>query len=453
MISTSLDAKLLLGSVLIRRASFGFTNQVLTLFLESAGISKSRIGIFMTLTMIGDTIISYILTWFSDNIGRRTVMVIGCVLMGISGVVFAMSENFWVLLVAAIVGVISTSGDDTGPFQTVEEASLSHLTPPKYRASTFAVYGFLGTLGAAVGSSASGILVDYWSLSRGWSLHDCYRGIFVGYSIIAGVKLGIALLLSKNCELLEFTEHDGPSEIVAPELAAQTLSKSPTLGEEATLLGDEVLQEEEEADAPPTVKSSVFDAQTRLYLPRLLVVFMLDSFGYGFMPPAWIVYYFKTVFGVTASALGTLFFFTNLVDSGSSVASAVLYYKLGPVKATLAAQLPSAVFFFTIAFCQTYFSAAVLYFLFCAMGSMDVVPRQVLLTSIIPKQDLIRVMGTVNIAKAFARCIGPIFTGKLAEHGYLYVSFLINGVCLVVADAILGFSFIHLDRHVLALHD
>ncbi|SGZ52278.1 CIC11C00000000236 [Sungouiella intermedia] len=455
MIPTSFDVKLLLASVLLRRASFGLTNQVLTLFLESAGISKLRIGIFMTLTLIGDTFISYFLTWFSDNIGRRTVMVIGCLLMGASGIVFSMFLNFWVLLAAAILGVISTSGDETGPFKTVEEASLSHLTPPKNRAPTFAIYGFLGTLGSALGASTCGFLVDYWNLSRGWTLHDCYRGIFIGYSILAGLKLAIALLLSKNCELLELIKHDEPTEILAPEIAdrvTKTLSQTPTIDEETNLLGGEVLQDVEAADAPVAVKSSVFDAQTKLYLPRLLVVFMLDSFGYGFMPPAWIVYYFKTVFGVTASALGTLFFFTNLIDSGSSLASAILYYKLGPVRAILAAQLPSAIFFLSIAFCPSYFSAAILYFLFCATGSMDVVPRQVLLTSIIPKQDLIRVMGTVNIAKTFARCIGPVFTGKLAEHGYLYVGYLVNGACLILADSILGFSFLHLDSHVLALH-
>lgn len=449
-----MDVKLLLASVLLRRASFGLINQVLTLFLESVGISKLRIGIFMTLTLAGDTFISYFLTWFSDNIGRRTVMVIGCLLMGASGLVFATFHDFWVLLAAAVLGVISTSGDETGPFKTVEEASLSHLTPPKLRAPVFAAYGFLGMLGAALGASACGFLVDYWNLSRGWSLHDCYRGIFLGYSILAGMKLALALLLSKDCELTELEKSDVPTEIVAPEIAERiaTVSSTSAIDEETNLLGNEVLQDVEAVEMPAAVKSSVFDPQTKMYLPRLLVVFMLDSFGYGFMPPAWIVYYFKALFGVSASALGSLFFFTNLVDSVSSLASAVLYYKLGPVRAILAAQVPSAVFFSAIALCHSYLGAAVLYFLFCATGSMDVVPRQVLLTSIIPKQDLIRVMGTVNIGKTFARCIGPVFTGRLAQHGYLYVGFLVNGACLIVADSILSYNFMHLDNHVLALH-
>lgn len=460
------DVRLLLCSVVVRRASFGLTNQVLTLFLESAGISKLKIGVFMTLTLVGDTLISSVLTWFSDAIGRRMVMVVGCVLMLASGLVFARFLDFWVLLGAAILGVISTSGDETGPFKTVEEACLSHLTAPEHRAHTFAIYGFLGTLGSAVGASLCGFLVDYWNISLGWSLMACYRGIFVGYSVLALIKLVVSLLLSKNCEILELLAH-GPATEISEDVAdpmGSTLASSsgvsgvepapkPLLDEETRLLGEEILQEVELASAVPPLKSTVFDPQTNRYLFRLLVIFMLDSFGYGFMPPAWIVYYFKSVYGVAASALGTLFFFTNLVDSVSSIASAFTFAKLGPVKAILAAQFPSALFFLSIPFVGSYIPAAVLYFMFCATATMDVVPRQILLTSIIPKQDLIRVMGTVNIGKTFARCIGPVFTGKLAEHGYLYWGFIVNGVCLIIADTVLGFSFMHLDSQVLALHN
>lgn len=444
----SLDVRLLLALVLIRRASFGVTNQVLALFLESAGLSKGQIGVFMTLTLAGDTVISYILTWFSDEIGRRAVMAVGCLLMLAAGMVFAFCSGFWVLLAAAILGVILTSGDETGPFKTVEEACLSHLTPPKYRAHTFAFYGFLGTLGSALGASLCGFTVDFWNFSWNWPLEKCYRGIFIIYAVMAGIKLLIALGLSKNCEILEHLDFDGIDGTPNSVLADPAVGETSSVSELTSLLGEEVLLEVETV----TKTRKTFEPVTKRILPRLLVVFMLDLFGYGFMPPAWIVYYFKTVFGVAASALGTLFFFTNLVDSFSSIVSAFTFSRLGPVKAILAAQVPSAIFFLAVPLCQSYVAAGLLYFLFCATGTMDVVPRQILLTTIIPKQDLIRVMGTVNIGKTFARCIGPVFTGKLAEHGLLYVGFIVNGVCLLLADTVLGVNFVHLDKEVLELH-
>lgn len=81
---------------------------------------------------------------------------------------------------------------------------------------------------------------------------------------------------------------------------------------------------------------------------------------------------------------------------------------------------------------------------------MDVVPRQVLLTSMMPLSDLTKVMGIVNVGKTMARCIGPVFTGKLAEHGYLYVGLIINGVLTLIADLLLGVNFFHLDKDILS---
>lgn len=80
---------------------------------------------------------------------------------------------------------------------------------------------------------------------------------------------------------------------------------------------------------------------------------------------------------------------------------------------------------------------------------MDVVPRQVLLTSIMPKQDITKVMGIVNIGKTLARCIGPIITGKLASINKLYVGFIINSCCVLLADMILAINFLHLDEEIL----
>lgn len=432
------DSKLLLASVFLRRTSFALTNQVLALFLVAVGILKERVGLFMTLTLLGDTAISYYLTWNSDRIGRRLVMAVGCVLMIISGIVFVFSLNFWVLLAAAVVGVISSSGDETGPFKSVEEGCLSHLTPASQRAKVFATYGFLGTIGSAVGSPVCGIFIDTLNLQWRWSLTKCYRAVFVIYAGIGALKLVLAACLSEDCELDHGLQNDSEPE---PEDVNGGLVRQ----ENTPLL---------ETGAEMSLAPSRFglSARTSSFLPPLLLVFMLDSFGYGFMPPAWVVFYFKVTFGVSALALGLLFFFTNLVDSFSLIASMYTFRLFGPVKAIIAVQLPSAVMFAAVAICPTYLLAAAAYLLFCSTTTMDVVPRQILLTSLFPKEDLIRVMGIVNIGKTFARCIGPIFTGKLAAAGYLFVGFYINAGCLVLADSLLALKFVHLDKEVRDMH-
>ena len=61
----------------------------------------------MTLTLLGDVVISFVLTLVADGLGRRKILVLGAGLMTASGFVFTMSGNYWVLVLASILGVIS----------------------------------------------------------------------------------------------------------------------------------------------------------------------------------------------------------------------------------------------------------------------------------------------------------------------------------------------------------
>ena len=80
---------------------------ILVAYLTALEISQIRSGLFMTLTLIGDTIISFILTLFADALGRKATLALGAALMTGSGIIFALFGNYWVLLAAAIFGVIS----------------------------------------------------------------------------------------------------------------------------------------------------------------------------------------------------------------------------------------------------------------------------------------------------------------------------------------------------------
>ena len=84
---------------------------ILVSYLDELGISKTEIGLFMTLTLCGDVIISFILTMFADALGRKAILALGATLMAGSGVIFALFGNYWILLLAAIFGVISPRYD------------------------------------------------------------------------------------------------------------------------------------------------------------------------------------------------------------------------------------------------------------------------------------------------------------------------------------------------------
>lgn len=74
------------------------------LFFAELKFTDFRIGLFMTLTLLGDVFLGFFLTMIADRVGRRRILFAGSALMILSGLVFSYFENFWILLIAAIAG-------------------------------------------------------------------------------------------------------------------------------------------------------------------------------------------------------------------------------------------------------------------------------------------------------------------------------------------------------------
>ena len=104
---------------------YGFLAVVLVLYLAAVGLDPLAIGIVLTLTLIGDTIISLWLTTNADRFGRRRVLVVGSALMIVAGIVFAFTSWVPLLILAGAIGVISPTGNEVGPFLAIEQAALT----------------------------------------------------------------------------------------------------------------------------------------------------------------------------------------------------------------------------------------------------------------------------------------------------------------------------------------
>ncbi len=105
------STKLIILQRFIRFFAFGGSTIVLALYLHTLSFPDSRIGLFFSLTLVGD-VLSFALTLFADGIGRRIVLGGGAFLMVFSGVVFASTGSFWWLLCASVVGIISPKYKD-----------------------------------------------------------------------------------------------------------------------------------------------------------------------------------------------------------------------------------------------------------------------------------------------------------------------------------------------------
>ena len=115
----------------------GLLSVVLVLYLSELGFNEVVIGGLLSLTLIGDSAISLIMTTTADRFGRRRILIFGASLMLFAGTLFAFTTSLPLLLIAAIVGVVSPSGHEVGPFLAVEQAALSQTVPDNRRTRIF----------------------------------------------------------------------------------------------------------------------------------------------------------------------------------------------------------------------------------------------------------------------------------------------------------------------------
>ncbi len=116
------DGKLILASRAIRAFAYGFLSVTLAIYLKIIGLQEIEIGILITFALIGSAISTFLVSIYSDVFGRRRTLIILGSTMAVSGVIFAFSTNYAVLLVAALLGTINVTGTEVGPFLSLEQA-------------------------------------------------------------------------------------------------------------------------------------------------------------------------------------------------------------------------------------------------------------------------------------------------------------------------------------------
>src|SRR5512145_1969153 len=177
-----MDITILFSTRIIRLFCYGFLSVVLALYLSEAGLTGSQIGLLFTLTLAGDAVISLWLTTSADQFGRKRTLILGALLMTGAGISFVLTRNVFLLVIAAIVGVISPSGNEIGPFLSLEQAGLAQIVGGKQRTQFFAWYALAGSFATAIGALTGGWLAQALQ-HDGWSALTSYRVVLIGYAL------------------------------------------------------------------------------------------------------------------------------------------------------------------------------------------------------------------------------------------------------------------------------
>ncbi|RMZ91210.1 hypothetical protein DV736_g1534, partial [Chaetothyriales sp. CBS 134916] len=414
------DCKILYAQRFIRFAAYGSTTLVLVLFLKKLNINEEQIGLFMTLTLLGDVAISLVLTVIADGVGRRRMLAFGAFSMACSGIVFALLSNFWILLAAAVFGVISPSGNEIGPFRAIEESTLAHLIPKNDRTSILAWYHLCGFAGSSLGILVCGWSVRSLQMNLGWAPLESYRVVFFAYTALGLIKLFLSFCLSSACEPEKKAEDPPPSTKNAPDETRPLLAQ------------------DDGGSQKPAQLTSIQHIRFKSILPqltpeslslvwKLCLLFCIDSFASGLTPTPWMTYFFNQKFHFAEGKLGSIFFVTSILSSMSGLVAASLAKRIGLINTMVFTHIPASVALALIPVPNNAGIAVALLAFRSSTSSMDQIPRQAFLAAAVLPDERTTVMGIVNVVKTLSQSAGPLITGALAAASIFWVAFVTAG--------------------------
>jgi MFS family permease len=397
------DGWLLFVTRFARLFAYGSLSVILVFYLIGLGLTEVQSGLVLTLTLAGDVVVSLFLTTRADRIGRRRMLIIGAILMAAAGLAFASTHNLLFLIIAGTIGVISPSGNEVGPFLSIEQAALSHIVPATARTEVFAWYTLAGSLATALGALCGGFVTQVLQRSSLTPVAS-YRAVVILY---AALGMLLAFLFTRLSAMVEVDAISNG--------AVSSASLSHVFG----------------------------ITRSRNVVLKLSSLFALDSFAGGFVVQSFAAYWFYLRFGVEPVTLGAIFFWANVFAGISALVASRLAARIGLVRTMVFTHLPSNILLILVPLMPTLSLAVLVLLLRFSISQMDVPARQSYIMAVVPAEERSAAGGFTGVARTTGAAISPLFAGFLfARPSLISVPFFLAGALKIVYDLMLYRGFV-----------
>jgi len=376
----TVDARRILWAQALRAFAYGFGAVLLGSTLDREGFSSGEVGLVLAAVVAGTVISSLAVGRWGDQVGRRRSYVVLYLALAATGVVFAVSDQVWVLGAVALTGALSTEVVESGAFTSLEQSMLATDLTGRARIRGFGVYNAVATAAGSVGALAAG---GPDLLRRVWSDTPPDQRFF---RVFVPVALGGAAVACTLSRLVE----------AAPE--------------------------------PSASRASSRLERSRPTVLKLAGLFALDSFGGGFVVQSFIAYWLTVQFDASIGVLGVVFFAVGLLQTASFLAATRLAERFGLLRTMVFTHLPSNALLIAIPLAPNLPAAALLLLGRTALAQMDVPTRQAYVMALVDAEERTPAAAVTNTARYVVRPVGPALAGLSQSIAFGLPFFLAGGI-------------------------
>ncbi len=370
----------------------GFIAVLLPVYLTAIGLGAFEVGLAATLALFGSALMTLGIGYLGAKIDQRKLLIAASGLMIATGLAFAASSTYGIVLLVAFMGTINPSSGSVSIFVPLEHALLAHSFDGRARTRMFARYSLIGAMAAAVGAlaSASPDFLATWGVSQLVAL----KSMFVIYAIL-GAAGGIAYALTPaRTSRIEET----PRAALGP---------------------------------------------SRRIVYKLAVLFSVDSFAGGFAVQSLVALWLFNKFGLSLSAAGVFFFWTGVLSAFSFPVAAWLASRIGLVNTMVFTHIPSSLCLIAAAFVPNLDLALALLLVRAALSQMDVPTRSSYVMGVVTPAERPAAASVTSVPRSLAAAASPAIAGALFAAGFDAWPLVICGVLKILYDFALLCTFRH----------
>lgn len=337
------------------------------LVLQKLSYGSFILGLIYTSATISTAIFGILFGFMADLYGRKQTLIIVALLLPLSSFLVYLSNNIFVLFLAAMLGGYSATGSLSGggvggAAQPIQNALIVDLTTHKNRTFYFSLLTFISGISAAVGSL----------IARLFTIDEAFfvATLFSMFSVIV---------------ILPIKTHN--------------------------------------------VKGKINKLESKQIIGKFSITGMINGFTQGLITP-FLIPFFYIVYNIPKSEMSIYAFISGLIGSFSLLLAPYLERRFGFVKSIAITRGLGAILTVLLPVVRILQVSLAIYFIIPALRVAALPVQQSTMTEMVSQDEVGRALGINQVVRLAASSTGTTLTGYLFDTPEIEIPFYVYGILM-----------------------